>query len=299
MPSEYLPDHFPIQYDSTWQTRLQQVDHVFGGKYVITDVSGEKKKFNQSGELDMREVTGRALATQVDERDSYHRWIVPKKYELVERFSEWDEVDLGSIVMPTGETMMQHIYAYNRKRDEVCRDALEGNAITGVDGTTLTALPSSQIVVDDFVRTGSAVQSGLTFAKVGRMARIFNQNYVPKTDRYGMITSIDEEDLIQDVAEAKNSGDFGVIPTVPDGMIDGKRWYGFVWGTYEDLTTASSITNCLFWQKMGLIFGDGQRRTYTDVLPTFSHALQLRETARMAGLRREEKYVGIIETYHA
>lgn len=299
MASEYLPDHFPIQYDSTWQTRLQQTDHAFSGTYVVTDVSGEKKRFNQSEKLEMREANGRAVQTITDERDSYQRWIVPKKYELAERFAEWDEVDLGEILMPTSEVMMQHIYAYNRKRDEVCRDALEGNAITGTDGTTLTALPSTQIVEDDFVRTGSATQSGLTFPKVGRAARILTANHNLKTDRYAMIGSIEEEDLIQDIAEAKNSGDFGVIPTVPDGQIDGKRWYGFNWRTYEYLTTASSITNCLFWQKMGLIFGDGQRRAYSDVLPTFSHALQLRETARMAGLRREEKMVVIVETYHA
>lgn len=264
-----------------------------------SEIAGDRKRFNQMDGLEMRLANGRAAETIVDERDNFARWLSPLKYELTERLGEWDPADLGSISMPTGDLMTNHITAYNRQRDRICRDALEGNATTGLAGTTLTALPSTQVVVDDFVRSGSAVQSGLTFAKVGRGNRILTANFNLKTDRFGMIGSTEEEDLIQDVAEAKNSGDFNVIPTVPDGMIDGKTWYGIQWRTYEELTTASSITNCLLWQKRMLIFGDGQRRSYVDVLPEHSHALQLRETARMGGLRREEAGVVIIETYHA
>lgn len=299
MAYDALPDYFPIQYDTIWQQRLRQTEHVLAGTYRMTEISGEKKRFNQSEKLEMREVTGRASETTVDERTNYARWITPKKYELTERLGEWDEVDLGAIAMPTSDIMEDHVGAYNRKRDAVCVTALEGNATTGLDGTTLTALPATQVVEDDFVRTGAAAQSGLTFPKVGRAARILTANHNLKTDRYFLCGSIEEEDLIQDVAEAKNSGDFGVVPTIPDGAIDGKTWYGFHWITYEYLTTASSITNCLAWQKRMLIFGDGQRKSYVDVLPEHSHALQIRETARMAALRREEKGVVKIETYHA
>lgn len=299
MAYDTLPEYFPIQYESTFEKRLAQNDHLFAGKYVMTDISGEKKRINQHEALRARKITGRAKDTTVDERVNYARWITPYKYEITERIDEWDEADLGSILLPTGEIMDDHVSAYNFEKDIVCRDALEGNATTGLAGTTLTALPSTQIVVDDFVRTGSAAQSGLTFPKVGRASRILSANHVPKTDRCAMIRSVEEEDLIQDVAEAKNSGDFGVIPTIPDGQIGGKSWYGFAWGVYEYLTTASSITNCLFWHKKMLIFGDGQRKSYTDILPTKSHALQIRDTWRMGGVRREEKGVVIVETYHA
>jgi hypothetical protein len=299
MAYDQLPDYFPDQFDSVWQQLLKQENHVLAGTYMQSDISGDRKRFNQMDQLDMRVANSRAAETVIDERDNFARWLSPLKYEIAERLGEWDSADLGSIVMPTGDIMTNHITAYNRQRDAVCVDALEGNATTGLDGTTLTALPSAQIVVDDFVRSGTPVQSGLTFAKVGRAARILTANHNIKTDRFGLIGSTEEEDLIQDVAEAKNSGDFNVIPTVPDGMIDGKTWYGFNWRTYEYLTTASSITNCLLWQKRMLIFGDGQRKSYVDVLPEHSHALQIRETARMAALRREEAGVALIETYHA
>lgn len=299
MAYENLPPYFPLQYSKTFEKLLAQNDHRFAGTYVMTDITGEKKRINQHEALRARRITGRATDTTVDERVNYARWITPYKYEITERIDEWDEADLGEILLPTGEIMSDHTAAYNYEKDLTCRDALEGNAITGLDGTTLTALPSSQIVEDDFVRSGSAVQSGLTFAKVGRAARILTSNEVEKTGRFAMIGSTEEEDLIQDIAEAKNSGDFGVIPTVPDGMIDGKTWYGFTWRTFESLTTVSNITNCLFWQKRGLIFGDGQRKSYTDILPTKSHALQIRDTWRMGAVRKEEKYVVIGETYHA
>ena len=299
MAYENLPPYFPVQYSKTFEKLLAQNDHRFGGKYTMCDIAGEKKRINQHEALRARKITGRATDTTVDERVNYARWVTPFKYEITERIDEWDEADLGEILMPTGEIMLDHTSAYNYERDLTCRDALEGNATTGLDGTTLTALPSTQIVDDDFVRTGSTVQSGLTFAKVGRSSRILTANEVEKTGRFAMIGSTEEEDLIQDVAEAKNSGDFGVIPTVPDGMIDGKTWYGYSWTTFESLTTASNITNCLFWQQRQLIFGDGQRKSYTDILPTKSHALQIRDTWRMGAVRREEKGVVIVETYHA
>jgi hypothetical protein len=49
--------------------------------------------------------------------------------------------------------------------------------------------------------------------------------------------------------------------------------------------TSSTIRNCIAYQKNSAVLVDGGKKSYMDVLPTQSHALQVRSTAVLGATR--------------
>jgi hypothetical protein len=305
MATSYVLDPIvEIEFSRVWEFRLQQMGSLLLPTVSRSTIDGDRKRFTQLGAGEMRKITGRSLATHPDDSTIFARWIVPEKFERVTWVDEWDQKEIGQLPDPVGPHMEQHVMAYGRTVDAVIRDAVEGQSITGDTGTTLVALPSSQIVLKDYVRTGAAARSGLTFAKVGKAKRILDTNKVPLSDRYAVISSQEQDDLVQDVEELKNSRYTNVQP-ITDGTLDGKTWMGFKWiVNYEDLTVAADsnglgdVRNCLFYHKSFVVFGDGERRASVDLLPLYSHSTQVRTRARMGATRKQEEAVVVVETYH-
>jgi hypothetical protein len=305
MATSYILDPIvEIEFSRVWEFRLQQMGSLLLPTVSRSTIDGDRKRFTQLGAGEMRKITGRSLATHPDDSTIFARWIVPEKFERVTWVDEWDQKEIGQLPDPVGPHMEQHVMAYGRTVDAVIRDAVEGQAITGDTGTTLVALPSSQIVLKDYVRTGAAARSGMTFAKVGKAKRILDTNKVPLSDRYAVISSQEQDDLVQDVEELKNSRYTNVQP-ITDGTLDGKTWMGFKWiVNYEDLTVAADsnglgdVRNCLFYHKSFVVFGDGERRASVDLLPLYSHSTQVRTRARMGATRKQEEAVVVVETYH-
>lgn len=294
-----------IEFSRVWEHRLQQTGSLLLPSVSRSSIDGERKRFTQLGAGEMRKITGRSLATHPDDSTIFARWIVAEKFERVTWVDEWDQKEIGQLPDPVGPHMEQHVMAYGRTVDAVIRDAAQGQSITGDTGTTLVALPASQIVAKDYVRTGTPTRSGLTFAKVAKAVRILNVNKVPQMGRFAVISSQEQDDLISDVEELKNSRYTNVQP-ITDGTLDGKTWMGLKWiVNYEDLTTTADdnglgdVRNCLVYQKDFVVFGDGERRASVDLLPLYSHSTQVRTRARMGATRKQEEAVVIIETYHA
>lgn len=303
MSSSYnLSPLVQIEFERTWLHRLQQMGSLLMPTVTRTTINGYRKRITQLGAGSMRKITGRSQASHPDDSSTFTRWIQADKFERVTWVDEWDPIEIGQLPDPVGPHMEQHVYAYGRQVDAVIRDALEGSAITGEDGVTLISLPSSQIVANDYVKTGSATASGLTFAKVARAKYILDKNKVPKSERYFVISSQEEADLIQDVEELKNNRYTQVQP-ITDGTLEGKTWMGFMWITnYEDLTLDSAtgtIRNCYAYHKKFVELGDGERRASVDLLPQYSHSTQVRTRARMGATRTQEEAVVQVQCYHA
>lgn len=295
-----LPDHFTLDFNQNWQHRVQRMPSLLRGTVSTETINGERKRFSQLEKQEMRQIVARAGTTNVDEATGYFRHLICKKFELANILDEWDEKELGVLVSPQGALVTNHGYAYNRAVDATIIAAIEGNAITGEDGTTLTPVPQTQIVEENYVFPGTAANVGLTFAKVARARRIFTDNDIPAGDGnlYAVISPADDEALVRDVDEIKNS-DYSRVAPIADGTVNGKSWMGFKWIVHTGLTTASNVTNCLFYHKDFVAFADGERRASVDILPEKSHAIQIRTRARMGAMRREEKGVVIVQTYYS
>lgn len=288
-----------IQYERLWRQRLQQLTSLLLPAVTTTDISGDRKRMQQLGALTMRAVTGRSLATVPDDSTIYDRWLTVAPFELCTWIAEWDAEAMASIDSPTGPHMEAHVLAYNRTIDAVIRDALGGSSLTGTDGTTSTALGSGQTVAVDYVSTGSAANSGLTFAKVAQAKYLMDVAKVPMAERTFVCGAQEQQDLILNVEQLVNSRYTNVQP-ITDGTLAGKTWMGFKWITdYQDLVVASSIRNCFALSKPMVAFGQNEKRASVDLLPLRSHTTQIRTRARMGATRLQEEGVVMVKTYHA
>jgi hypothetical protein len=292
-----LPAFFPIDYSTSWEARIERRESDFYSYVKKIPMVGEKKRFNQSGLLEMQKKTGRANDTRISERELFFRWVQPEIYDLAELIDEWDEKELGNIALPDSDSIMQHVDAYNRKLDATIRDAIQGNATVGEDGTTLQAV--TQTVVDDFSTAGTA--SSLNLAKLLRVNRYFKDNDLKREKKCFAISPEAEDSLLLSVNEAKSS-DFVNIAPIVDGTLEGKTLAGLHMIVHTGLSAgtgtnqAGTIEKCLAWTADQIRFCDGERRVFTDIRQDKEHALQIRSTARMGAYRNEEKAVVVVES---
>jgi len=300
-----LPDHFQPAFDNRWRHRIQRENSLLGSYVTMDSVDGYRKKYDQLEKQSMRAISTRHGNTTQDEFQGYIRWLYTNKYELTNVLDEWDDKELGALISPEGRLTENHVYAYNRRKDQEIINALEGSSYTGEDGTTLVALPSSQIIASTYTKAGTSVSSGFIFDKVSAVKRKFRGNSLTGgmgSSIVGCIGPEEEEDLITDVNEIRNS-DFTRAPAIDAGGVFGTSWMGITWVVGDDdlLTVGASnnIANCLFWDKKWIMFGDGQRRANMDILPGQSHAVQVRTRCRMGATRLEEKAVVLVESSRA
>lgn len=288
--------HVQIDYERVWQHRLQETVSHLAECVTKVAVKGERKRVSQLSQQAMREITGRALPTLASAPATNVRWLLCKKYENPQLIDEWDEADLGLLATPQSAYIEGDVFAYNRQVDATIVAALNGNAVTGDDGTTLTPLPSGQIVDEDF---GTA-DTGLTFAKVAEAKYRLDAAFVPQMGRYFICSPQEEQDLITNVIQLQSS-DYTAVQPITDGTLDGKTWMGFKWKTQvRDLPLSESnrIRRAFAFHKDYVEFGDGERRVTIDILPTDSHAIQIRSRCRMGATRRQEEGVVAVECYH-
>lgn len=297
MPALYdIGAHVQIDYERVWTHRLQETMSHLRETVSSVPVKGERKRVSQLAKQAMREITGRALETVASAPDTYVRWLLCKKYENPQLIDEWDEADLGLLATPQSAYIEGDVFAYNRQIDATIVTALNGNAVTGEDGTTLTPLPAGQIIDEDF---GTA-NSGLTFAKVAEAKYRLDSAFVPQMGRYFICSPQEEQDLIANVIQVQSS-DYTAVQPITDGSLDGKTWMGFKWKTQvRDLPISETyIRRAFAYHKDYVEFGDGERRVTIDILPEKSHAIQIRSRCRMGASRRQEEGVVAVECYHA
>ncbi len=306
MSTNQLPEHFTETYAQSWFHRIQQFPSLLAETVTTDSVDGFQKRYSQLERQDMEEITVRHGTTQRQDATMFIRWLKTKKHNLANVIDEWDDKELGVLISPKGAIIENQGFSYNRRKDRTILDGAEGLATTGEDADVFVPLPASQIVSVSFVPTGGATDSGMTFPKVVRARRIFNDNVLPLNTgmAFAVISPQADEDLVRDVDEARNR-DFTQITPIADGTLDGKMWMGFKWIVHTDLTVnlaavgaggPVTATQCLFWHKRHVYFGDGEKRSSVDILPENSHGVQCRTRTRMGSLRFEEKGVVMVET---
>ena len=298
-----LPEHYTLDYSQNWLQRIQQFPSLLANTVKTDSVNGYFKRYAQLESQAMSEITVRHGTTTRTNATSFHRWLNTKKHDIANVLDEWDDKELGDQVSPKGAMIESHGFAYNRLKDRTIIEAAEGNATTGEDHDVNTALPATQRVVVTLNPGGVATDSGMTFAKVARARRIFNDNVLSLgSEAYAIISPEMDEALVRDVNEARDK-DFASITPINDGTVGGKYWMGFNWIVHTDLTSATvagaagnvTATQALFYHKSQMVFGDGEKRSSVDILPENSHGVQCRTRTRLGALRMEEKGVVVVE----
>lgn len=297
-----VPDHYVIQYETNFTHLLQQMESRLKEKTKVVSAQGAAVRFNQFDIVNMTGVTTRGDSdTSTVDINLPTRWAYPTPYEVANRFSEFDNLFLGSVVLPTSECMQSQAAAFGRTCDTVLINALLGAAtITntantssafGLNNTTTTvSLGAGQKVAVDYVPAGgTAVNSGLTIAKLRRAKQILDANEAPAEDRLLVLSAKELSDLLG-TTEVTNQL-YNSVRALVDGQVD--TFLGFKVIRSELLPVASNIRSCVAYQKNSAVLVDGGKKSYMDVLPTKSHALQIRSTAVIGATRLLEK--GVVE----
>jgi hypothetical protein len=293
-----IPDHYVIQYETNWQHLLQQMESRLKEKTKFVSAQGAAVRFNQYGTTAMTAVTTRNPSTPQSSSALPTRWAYPTPYDIANVFSEFDNLFLGSVVLPTSECMQSQAAAYGRLVDKILIDALTASAtITntantssgfGLNNTTTTvALPAGQAVAVNYVPSGTAVNSGLTIAKLRQAKRILDAAEAPAEDRVLIVSAKEISDLLGTTEVTSNL--FNSVRALADGDVD--HFLGFKVVRSEQLNVATNVRTCVAYQKNAAVVVDGGKKSYMDVLPTQSHALQIRSTAVLGATRLLENGV--------
>jgi hypothetical protein len=192
--------------------------------------------------------------------------------------------------LPQSEAMQALVMAYGRKCDEVIITGLGETAYSGQTGVTANTLPATQKVAVDYVPTGAPAASGLTLAKLIKTKSILGKNEVirPGDELIFAYSQQQLDDLLLNVDQVDNSR-YNEVKALVDGNL--KYFMGFKFVRLELLPKTGTTRKCYGYVKSGIKFGDKGRRSYMDILPERSHALQIRTTAAIGSVRMEEKKV--------
>jgi hypothetical protein len=297
-----VPDHYVIQYETNWQHLLQQMESRLKEKTKFVSAQGAAVRFNQYGLASMSQVTTRNASTPAANSDLPTRWAYPVPYDIANRFSEFDNLFLGSVVLPTSECMQAQAAAYGRLADKVLIDALTGPAtITntantstgfGLNNTTTTVnLPAGQTVAVNYVPAGgTAANSGLTIGKIREAKRILDANEAPAEDRVLIVSAKEISDLLGTTEVTNNL--YNSVRALVDGDVDAFLGFKIVRSEQLNLPVAG-IRNCVAYHKNAAVLVDGGKKSYMDILPTQSHALQIRSTAVLGATRLLE--TGVVQ----
>jgi hypothetical protein len=290
-----LPDHYQPMFSSNWEYLLSQKDSRFENAVSRLPVMGKERYISQlDDDGAMRPVVTRNGQTVPQDTDTSLRVLRVKGYDAVTWIDEWDELSLKDLPAPQSEHVNIHAKKAKRTIDDIIIAAIEGTVYGGVDGTTALTVGNGQKVAVNYVRTGTAVNSGMTLAKLIRAKRIADENEWPDDGRYIAMKAAQFEDLLADVDQVSNSR-YSDVKALVDGSIN--RFMGFTFIRSERLTVDSGtdIATCLCWHKSMVVLGDGQNeKARIDILPTQNHSIQIRTTLVKGATRKQEEGVILI-----
>ena len=289
-----LPEHFQIDFGDNWNHLLQQKESRLENRVKKVKVNGKSRTISQLGKSKMRLITTRNGKTVPSNTAMAKRWIRPKGYDEVTYIDEFDDIALGELNAPESEHVVSHAMAAKRTIDEVIIAFAEGDNYIGENGTDAVAVPTSQKIAVDYVKTGSATNSGLTLAKILKATQIADANEVEQSGRYGVISSQQNYDLLNDVDEAKNS-DYGSIATVVDGMVRKLGGWEFIMTQLLTLVTATDVRTCIFYQREMLCLGEGKAQSVKiSIRDDLNETIQIRTKMLLDGTRTEEEGVILV-----
>mgnify|MGYP001598570189 CR=1 FL=1 len=210
-----LPTHYVQQFSTNVQLLLQQRGSklrnlVLAGSHVGKQAS----PVDQFGAVTANKVTGRFNAMPRVDAATDRRWVFPADYDLPQLIDTFDKLRL--ITDPQSAYVTNAVYAMGRAMDDEIIDAFFGDAKTGEQGGTTTALPAAQKIAINFGAAGSV---GLTVAKLREAKRLLMAAEVDlDSDPLTCVVTAKQHDNL--LAEAQVvSTDFNDKPVLVEGRV--------------------------------------------------------------------------------
>lgn len=304
--ADTIPQHYIDTFDATWYALSQQKKCRLHDFVTMDNFKGERKRYNELGSMAWQKKTTRKSATRLTDLPTQLRWAYNEAYDIATDQDEWDDTLLGQVASPTGEAVQLFSNGYNRLKDDVIWQAAIGVAKVGEQGTDDEALPASQIV--PFAASGSpnaaTAAHRMTIDKLLAAKEIIDDGADTDPDdpdggRVLVCTARQITDLLK-TTEIKSS-DYNTVKALAAGQIDTFCGFKFVRikrlptvneaGAAVAATASNNIRRCVAFVKGAVVLNEESRRSYMDRLPEREHTIQVRSSARLGAVRRENSLV--------
>jgi hypothetical protein len=215
--STQITTAFVQQFSANIQMLSQQMGSLLRNAVDVESVNGEKAFFDQVGSAAAILRTSRHADTPIVDTPHSRRMVTMSDYEYADLIDDQDKVRL--LVDPTSTYSRAAAAAMGRAMDDVIIAAALGNASTGKDGSTTTALPSSQKIAH-----GSA---GLTIAKLIEAKEILDSGNVdPSIARNILVSPKQVSDLLNNTTVT--SSDYNTVKALAMGEINTFVGFNFI-----------------------------------------------------------------------
>ena len=215
--STQITTAFVQQFSANIQMLSQQMGSLLRNAVDVESVNGEKAFFDQVGSAAAILRTSRHADTPIVDTPHSRRMVTMSDYEYADLIDDQDKVRL--LVDPTSTYSRAAAAAMGRAMDDVIISAALGNASTGKDGSTTTALPSSQKIAH-----GSA---GLTIAKLIEAKEILDSGNVdPSIARNILVSPKQVSDLLNNTTVT--SSDYNTVKALAMGEINTFVGFNFI-----------------------------------------------------------------------
>lgn len=290
-----ITPHFQTMFGVTWdQLQAQQKDHRLAGCYAEKRVMGKDFRGDLFGSTSdvMREKTARAAPTMPVDISTSFWWVKPRPFDYANVYDEFDDVGLGGLPSFQTPAIVTHATVANRNKDLVLFQGMLGTNYTGTTGTTASTLPTAQVIGATYGNSG--VNIGLTLKKLNHAGYLFNSNNIEMGERYLAYTSKELENLLSNVDQVANYL-YNEVRALMDGIVTSFAGFQFKMTELVPFIAGSTtVRACVAWKKPLVVMGIGaDKRTYVDILPTNSHAIQVRSVMLLDVTRKEN--AGVVE----
>ena len=215
--STQITTAFVNQFSANIQMLSQQMGSLLRNAVDVESVNGEKAFFDQVGSAAAVLRTSRHADTPIVDTPHSRRMVTMSDYEYADLIDDQDKVRL--LVDPTSTYSRAAAAAMGRAMDDVIIAAALGNASTGKDGSTTTALPAGQKIAH-----GSA---GLTIAKLIEAKEILDSGNVdPSIARNILVSPKQVSDLLNNTTVT--SSDYNTVKALAMGEINTFVGFNFI-----------------------------------------------------------------------
>ena len=209
-------------------------------------------------------------------------------YEFADLIDEQDKVRL--LIDPTSSYAQAAAMAMGRAMDDEIISAALGTAFTGETGSTSTALPAGQKIVE----SGT---DGLTIAKLRTTKEKFDLASVdPSIPRHIVVSPKQITDLLG--TTEVTSSDFNTVKALANGEINSFLGFNFI--VSNRLSIASSKRKCIAFAQDGISLAIGKDvMARIDERSDKGYATQVYYCASFGSTRMEEEKVVEVQAHEA
>jgi hypothetical protein len=248
--SANIEKHYIDTYEGNLRHELQASSSMLSGAVMQGSFTGEKKRFDFVGSVEMQEILTRNEDTKWLDNDYNSRWVYGRDFSVPQIV---DKKDIRKLLQdPTSTLITSAKKSANRRKDLSIIEALGGTAYTGKDATAAVALPSVQKM--DIQEGGSSSDTGMNLAKILEAKYLLDKSDIDddgslESKRYFAISALQLKELLQ-TTEIKSS-DYNSVKALVNGDINTFAGFEFIRLSEKILNDSGTtgVRNCYAWVK--------------------------------------------------